>query len=173
MARPVSLPKGSRFITLASVCIVVAAIYFAQEVLIPLALAILLCFLLAPLVRRLERLKLPRVAAVMTVVAAAFVVILALGYVIFRQVQVLGNDLPRYHDNIIAKARALRLPGGGITEEIKKVGTEIEKAANQPASHPATTTTAPATSTAPAVNLHGIGRSVSEEYTDPDSGFAR
>ena len=53
MARSLELQKGSRFIILASICIVVAALYFAQVVLIPLALSLLLSFLLAPLVRRL------------------------------------------------------------------------------------------------------------------------
>ena len=72
MARPVKVTaKGSRFVLLASMCIVVAALYFAQEVLIPVALSVLVCFLLAPLVTRLERFKLPRPAAVMVVVFAA------------------------------------------------------------------------------------------------------
>ena len=63
MARPVQLARGSKFIVLASVCVVVGALYFAREVLVPLALAILLTFLLAPLVRRLERVGLSRVPA--------------------------------------------------------------------------------------------------------------
>ena len=51
MARSAPIPaKSSRFVVLASICIVVAALYFAQDVLIPLALAILFCFLLGPLV---------------------------------------------------------------------------------------------------------------------------
>ena len=62
MAQPVQLAKSSRFVVLASICIVVAALYFAQVVLIPLALAVLFCFLLAPLVTRLERWGLGRVA---------------------------------------------------------------------------------------------------------------
>ena len=60
MARTVDLGKGSRFIVLASVCIVVAGLYFAQEVFIPLALAVLISFVLAPLASRLERLRVPR-----------------------------------------------------------------------------------------------------------------
>ena len=65
MARPADIAgKCTRFIVMASVCVVVAALYFAQEVLIPLALAVLLCFLLAPLVTRLERYRLGRVPSV-------------------------------------------------------------------------------------------------------------
>src|SRR3954468_16382231 len=50
------------------VVIAVAALYFARDVLIPFALAMLLTFLLAPLVRRLERVRMPRVAAVLLLV---------------------------------------------------------------------------------------------------------
>src|SRR3954447_4421644 len=68
-------PKASRFVLLASVCVVVAALYFAQAVLIPLALAMLLSFLLAPLVARLEKWRIKRVPAVLIVVIALFALI--------------------------------------------------------------------------------------------------
>ena len=48
MARPVEVAKSSRFTLLASICIVVSGLYFAREVLIPIALAILITFLLTP-----------------------------------------------------------------------------------------------------------------------------
>ena len=60
MAEQVKLTRGSRLTVWASVCIVVAALYLAQEVLIPLALAVLFTFVMAPLVARLERLRVPR-----------------------------------------------------------------------------------------------------------------
>ena len=47
MARTPSPPKYARFVLLASVCVIVAALYFAQEVLIPLALAMLLTLMVA------------------------------------------------------------------------------------------------------------------------------
>ena len=67
MARPAEVAKGSRFVVLAAVCVVVAALYFAQDVLIPLALAVLLTFLLTPVVRLFERWRLGRVGSVMMV----------------------------------------------------------------------------------------------------------
>ena len=59
MARSQSDSKLPRFVLLASVCVVIAALYFAQDVLIPLALATLLTFLLTPLVQWFERWRLP------------------------------------------------------------------------------------------------------------------
>ena len=60
MARSQISIKANRFNILASIGVVVAALYFAQAVLVPLALAVLFSFWLAPLVYRLEHLKLPR-----------------------------------------------------------------------------------------------------------------
>src|SRR4051795_4425991 len=98
MARTVPLTKSSRFITLAAICIVVGALYFAQDVLIPLALAVLFCFLLAPLVRRLERLRLGRTASVIIVVLAAAAVVVALAWTVSLQVVNLAENLPSYRD---------------------------------------------------------------------------
>jgi predicted PurR-regulated permease PerM len=63
--------KKSQFYALASIAIVLALLYFGQEVLIPLALAILIAFVLAPVVTALERLRLGRVASTLLVVLAA------------------------------------------------------------------------------------------------------
>src|SRR5688572_6663790 len=89
-------PRSSRFIVLASICIVVGALYFAQEVLIPLALAVLLCFLLAPLVTRLERWRIARAPAVIIVVSAAAAVLVLLGWVVTMQLINLADRLPEY-----------------------------------------------------------------------------
>ena len=96
MARPVQLAKGSKFIVLASVCVVVAALYFAREVLVPLALAILLTFLFAPLVRRLERLRLGRVPATLVVVLLGLGLVGVIGYVVERQFVQIADQLPGY-----------------------------------------------------------------------------
>jgi predicted PurR-regulated permease PerM len=65
--------------------IVIAGLYFGREVLLPLALAILLSFVLTPPLLLLRRIKLPRVIAVGIVVGAAFAIVLALGWVISRE----------------------------------------------------------------------------------------
>ena len=59
--------------------IIIGALYVGREVFIPIALAILLSFVLAPLVRLLQRLRVPRAAAVLLVVLSAFAGIFAIG----------------------------------------------------------------------------------------------
>src|SRR5215208_5239276 len=107
MPRTDSLTKSSRFVTLAAICIVVAALYFAQEVLIPLALAVLFCFLLAPLVRSLERWRIGRTPAVVIVVSAAAAVVVALGWTVSLQVVNLAENLPSYRSEIVEKVKYL------------------------------------------------------------------
>ncbi|WP_337176225.1 AI-2E family transporter [Paludisphaera sp.] len=80
---------------------VILAMSVAAEVLKPLALAILLAFLLSPIVGRLERRGLPRVLAVVSVLLVATGIAAATGYVVGRQVTSLARDAPTY-------ARAIR-----------------------------------------------------------------
>ncbi len=101
-----------RFIVLGSICVVLAALYFAQEVLIPLALAILLSFLLAPLVKQLERLRLPRGVAVVITVLFTLGVLFGIGYVVYDQLGELKTEMPTYEQHIKDKLASIRGPGG-------------------------------------------------------------
>jgi len=83
-------------------------LHFARDVLIPLALAILLAFLLAPAVRGLERLRLGRLASTLVVVAIGFAAIGAVGWIAATQAVSVASKLPEYRENILAKVRALR-----------------------------------------------------------------
>ena len=65
--------------------LVVAVLYFGREFFIPVALAVLFAFLLAPLVVRLERLHLGRIASVILVTLFAFSVIGGIGYIVGGQ----------------------------------------------------------------------------------------
>ena len=139
MPSPQSAPKASRFILLASVCVVVAALYFAQDVLIPLALALLLTFLLAPVAQRVERWGVGRVASIILVAALAFGTVGVLGYVVFNQVMGLAGDLPAYKDNLKAKLTWLPKPGeGGVIEKIQQTAREISEEVARPATTQAT-----------------------------------
>src|SRR5438067_8884692 len=91
---------------------VVAALYFGRAVLVPIALATLITFLLSRLVTRLER-WIGRIAAVLGTVIAMFTIFAAVSWVIGRQVIDLADKLPDYQTNIVAKIRSLRLPAGG------------------------------------------------------------
>jgi predicted PurR-regulated permease PerM len=98
--------------------IVIATLYFARAVLIPVALAGILSFMLAPPVRMLQNLQFPRGLAVIAVVLLAFTAIFALGGVMARQVTRLAKDLPGYQATISAKIERLR--GGGEAGTLKR-----------------------------------------------------
>ena len=87
-------------------------LYLAKEVLIPLALAILFSFLLAPVVRRLER-WLWRIPATLIAVFVAFSLIGAIAVVAGKQAISLAAKLPEYRENIIKKIHAVRAPKEG------------------------------------------------------------
>ncbi len=95
--------------------IVIAALFLAREVLLPIALAGILGFMVAPPVRALQKLHMPRGLAVLVVVLLAFGLIFALGGVMARQVTQLANDLPSYQATISTKIEGLRGTGGGGT----------------------------------------------------------
>jgi predicted PurR-regulated permease PerM len=113
--------------------IAVGALYFARDIFVPLALAVLLSFALAPLVLLLRRWHLGRVPSVIVSVLLAFLVIFAIGTLIGGQLARLAEELPRYQNNIVEKIHALRgtAAGSGIvgraSEMVKDLKDEITK----------------------------------------------
>ena len=88
--------------------LVITGLYVAREVLLPLVLAILLSFVLTPALLFLRRLKVPRVIGVAIVVASAFAVIFALGWLMSQQATRLAEAMPRYQHVLADKIAALR-----------------------------------------------------------------
>jgi predicted PurR-regulated permease PerM len=118
-------------------------LHFARDVLIPLALAILLSFLLAPAVRGLERLRLGRVFAALIVVAAGFAVIGAVGTIAATEAVSVASKLPEYRQNIRAKIWSLRSRPDSKLSKASEAIKELENEA-APAQAPlAVTETAP------------------------------
>jgi hypothetical protein len=87
------------------IALVIAGLYWLQAVLIPLALAILLTFLLSPVVGILQRRGLGRVPAVLVTVLLALSVLGGIGWTLTRQLVTLANELPRYTLNIHHRSR--------------------------------------------------------------------
>jgi predicted PurR-regulated permease PerM len=87
---------------------VIAALYFGRDVLVPIALAILLSFVLAPVVEAFARLHTGKVAAVLLSVFLAFAVLGGLGAIIGRQVAQLAENLPQYQSVVADKLQNLR-----------------------------------------------------------------
>lgn len=105
---------------------VVCGLYFGRELLVPLALAALLTFMLAPLVTRLQR-RLGRVTSVLLVVAMIFAATGAVGWVLTRQAVDLANQLPNYKENIRTKLRSIQLPSEGPFSKFSKTMEELKK----------------------------------------------
>jgi predicted PurR-regulated permease PerM len=111
---------------------IVAALYWAQAVFIPLALAAFLTLILTPLVMALERVGVPRTPAVLLVVLFSACLLGALGWVFTRQFVQLAADVPKYEDNIKQKIRDLRAlatppASGRFGKLIEEVTKEIER----------------------------------------------
>ena len=104
--------------TLAVGVVTVAALYFGREVVVPMALAILLGFALAPLVLLLRRWHLGRVPSVIAVVVLAFLMIVGIGAFVGNQLAHLAGELPGYQTNIAQKIRLLRdtTAKGGVVD---------------------------------------------------------
>jgi predicted PurR-regulated permease PerM len=98
--------------SLIALAAVTAALYFAKAVLIPLALAILFSFLLAPAVRRFER-WMPRIVATLLLAVLVFSLLGAVAVIAGKQAVSLAAKLPEYRENITGKIRAVREPQEG------------------------------------------------------------
>jgi predicted PurR-regulated permease PerM len=112
--------------TLALAAFVISTLFFAREILIPLALSALLTFLLSPLVTMIER-WVGRVVAVLAVVALMFAVALGAGWMLTRQLVDLATKLPEYKDNIVAKLHAFKIPEGGTFTRLSATVDELKK----------------------------------------------
>lgn len=129
--------------TLLSVAIVGGILYFARDVIIPIALAALVTFLLTPVVNRLERWGLPRIPAVAMVILAAILFCVGSGWLVYQQISSLAADLPRYRENIRQKVDSVQslMHGGairsieetvaGVREELNESATEGQTAAKK------------------------------------------
>lgn len=118
--------------TLVTLALAIAALYFAKEILLPVALAALLSFVLTPLVRYLEYLRLRRVPAVVIVTLLAFGLIGGVAWMATNQVVELSMQLPSYKDNLIAKIRSVRGQTSGTLEKAKAALEDISDELTEP-----------------------------------------
>ena len=103
MARPDEIAKSSWMSTLASTAIVIAALYMAKSLLVPLTLAVLLSFLLMPVCDWLERRRLGRIPAVLVTAILGFTMLGVMAWVAVVQMTHLSPKIPEYQNNIQAK----------------------------------------------------------------------
>lgn len=118
--------------------LVLGALAWAKDFLLPIAFAGLLSLLLTPTVSWLERRGLRRVVAVLTVVAVAFIIIGVLCTVVSTQALDLVNSVPKYRSNILARWESLQHgPPGPLSVAMQNVSdlvNELGKASASAAS---------------------------------------
>lgn len=93
--------------------LVILTFYFARDLVVPLAFALVLNFLLSPAVAWLERRRLRRAPAVVLVILVFFSGLGVTGWVVARQIVHVAEMLPDYRENIQAKIDSLHTPIGG------------------------------------------------------------
>jgi predicted PurR-regulated permease PerM len=112
-----------------SVLALIAALYMAKAVFIPVALAVLLTFILAPPARMLRQWGLPRIPAALMVVVLAFTTILGLGIVVGQQLNQLASELPKYEYTITHKIQNAReaLASGGTVQSVSELLNHVNQ----------------------------------------------
>ncbi|WP_438275368.1 AI-2E family transporter [Nitrobacter sp.] len=138
--------------------LVICGLYVGREIFVPIALAVLLSFVLAPLVEILERWHFPRPASVPVVVVVAFIAIFALGSLIANEVRHLAERLPLYQQTMQQKIQSLRALSSTVALDraadiLQTLGKEI----NVPQTP----------STAPSPNAPGEAKPIPVEVRSP------
>jgi predicted PurR-regulated permease PerM len=113
--------------------LVIAALYVGREVLVPLALAILLSFVLTRPLVMLRRVGMPRILSVVIVVSCAFAIIFGLGWLVSREFTQLAADVPTYRAALSEKIKGLResAPASPVLKRAGDVLTGLQKELSQ------------------------------------------
>ena len=119
-ARSAEFSRVGPFLVLA---VTVLILFFARDLLVPLAFALTLAFLLAPAVSRLEARRIPRILAVAITGILAFTIICAVGYVVARQLLNVARSLPTYRLSIQQKIASVHSPA---EQSLEKAFTAVE-----------------------------------------------
>jgi predicted PurR-regulated permease PerM len=130
-------------LTVVAVLAVVLVLQYAQSVLIPIVIGILISYGLAPFVTGLQRMRVPRALgaaiAVMTLLGALGLA----GYTLSDQAMAIVSDIPQAAQRIRERVRAHRQNPQGAIEKVQQAAQEIDKAAQEAsAPTPAETRTA-------------------------------
>ncbi len=106
--------------------LVVAVLAHVRAVLVPIAIAVLLAFLVTPLVTLLQR-RVGRLASVILVVVASTAICAGLATLGLAEIGTLAERLPSYRDNIRSKITDVRLmTEGGIVEKIEQLVVDVQ-----------------------------------------------
>jgi predicted PurR-regulated permease PerM len=119
---PAAMP-ATPGLTIVVAVVVIAALYYGRGVLVPITIAVLLSFVLSPLVELLRRAWFGRVVSVVLAVILALAIILAIGTAIGTQLAQLAKNFPEYQTTIEAKVTGLR---GSITKRLSGIISSLD-----------------------------------------------
>jgi predicted PurR-regulated permease PerM len=114
----------------------VAILYLGKPFIVPLALAVLLTFVLNPIVSAVQGWGLPRVAAVLATVVLTFIVLGAVGWGVGIQISNLARELPENKERIQKKIADLRGTGEGVFAKFLQMVKEISEEPGKPIENP-------------------------------------
>ena len=170
--KPLTARTPEELITLASAAataiiasIIVATLYFGREIFVPVALAILLSFVLSPVVGVLQRCHIPRVASVVSVVLLAFAIIFGMGGLIAAQLNQLAKDLPRYQSTMQVKIQSVR-GASASSGTLERAADMLHDLSNQ-LDRPKATNSLPSS---PSGSINPTTKPVPVEVHQPDPG---
>jgi len=150
--------------TLAVGVVVLAALYVGQDVFLPVVLAILLAFVLAPFVDLLRRWHFGRVPAVIVAVLLTVGIIVSLGGLIGFQLAGLAADIPRYQTTIKEKVGSLR---AGTIGRLPSLLKEFDRAVQETPEEAPAGTAAPAAEPEPTPEVNPLPVEVHERPATP------
>lgn len=145
MARPTV--NAATLSPIIGLSIAAAILYFARDLLMPLAFALLLAFLLTPIVKVLESWRIPRAPASLIVILVASAALIVVGWLVTTELLGVAVGLPKYSDNVRRKIEALQGRSTGLNQlisSLEDMGKQISTTApNRPLPSPTTAETAP------------------------------
>ncbi len=139
MARSSNSTTSSKSSILIALALAVASLYFGRQIFIPLALALVLSFLLTPLVGLLERARFGRVPAVVVVLIFCFALTVGTAWQVAGQLLDITGHIRDYKTNLEQTIRSLRPPASGAlgqaTATVRELNKELATAPGQAAAH--------------------------------------
>jgi predicted PurR-regulated permease PerM len=124
-------PEGDGFAqpaTLTAALALIAAMYLAREILVPIVLALIFSFLVAPLVRILQRIRVNQVVAVLVSVVVPLCIVVLFAGIVGSQIAQLAQSLPQYRETIDSKLQSMQdLANGKLGQFLGRAGQVIAR----------------------------------------------
>ena len=170
MVRSSNPTTSSRSSVLIAVALTIAMLYFGRQIFIPLALALVLCFLLTPFVGLMERVRLGRVPSVLVVLTICFVLAGSVGWEVAGQLLEITEHIRDYKANLADKIHALHARNGGALSQATASVRELNK---ELATTPEPTPTIPNRTPSDLINATRQTHPIPVQLTAPPSSLVQ